>query len=232
MKYVVAILVLIIVGAVGLNSLKKEKTDKVEFDASSSIKNSSIISENLDPSSASAVVAVPVDAQKPIERSPKEKEDLEKRLDKAFRNKNNKLIQVEGIKYLVVEDLVVVPKEQFTSTDGDIIKKTTEYAVYLPEDSAVLPKQKKHMKAVLNTNDNQIGVVPGTLTIKVENDFDLEELMENKALILKYHDPVISVYYFQVKEEVDVFGLANNLKDFPNISRVTIEIIESENRPM
>lgn len=231
MKYVVAILVLIIVGVVGFYTFKYEKTNLLEV-VTTSFKKPSLSSENHDPKSAQAVVAVPVDAQKPNERSPEEKEDLEKRLDKAFINKNNKLIQVEGIKYLVVEDLIVVPKEEFRSTDGDIIKKTTEYAVFLPDDSSVLPQQRKRMKAVLNTNNNQIGVVPGTLTIKAEDGFELAELMENKALILKYHDPDISVYYFQVKDEADVFSIANNLKDFPNIARVTIEIIESENRAM
>ena len=231
MKYVVAILVLIIVGVVGFYTFKYEKTNLLEVETTS-FKKTSLSSENLDPKSAQAVVAVPVDAQKPNERSPEEKEDLEKRLDKAFRNKNNKLIQVEGIKYLVVEDLIVVPKEEFRSPDGDIIKKTTEYAVFLPDDSSIVPKQKKHIKAVLNTNNNQIGVVPGTLTIKAEDGFELEELMENKALILKYHDPDISVYYFQVKDEADVFSIANNLKEFPNIARVTIEIIESENKAM
>jgi len=159
-------------------------------------------------------------------------EEIKSKLRKSVKNvPDSEKIHSDGRQFTWRPELIAIPSDDYQASMGPAVTKRTTFTVITKKDKNdphFAIGSSSEMPVVENLNNLQIGIVTGTLVIKLKQDQSAEELASKYGMELKSTVPHLNVAFLTAKPGIDIRSQLVELKKDSMIDTAEIEILDSE----
>jgi len=131
--------------------------------------------------------------------------------------------------FSLVNAYAVETKDYYPSL-GEAVETKGGFTIFSPRDPEAVFSMSSadgHRPVVVNQSNGSLGVVTGTVQVKLSDVREAQALGAELGLKPLVIDPSISVVYFRADRGVDLTSIENRLKRDPRVLRVTLEVFQS-----
>lgn len=165
----------------------------------------------------------------------KEMRELRSKLKSSPKNiPDSEKIYSDGRQFAWRSELIAIPSNEYQASMGPPVKTRTTFTVITKKDKNdphFTIGSSSEMPVVENLNNLQIGIVTGTLIVKLKQDQSAEELAAKYGMELKSTASHLNIAFLSAKAGIDIRSQLIELKKDSMIDTAEMEIIDSEVSP-